>query len=96
MEANIIGTALTQSQVSHYDPQTNRCYVDLNVNMADLAKFDDYYSRTVLDGQTGEMLAHIENKKGQKTAYIKDSSEAFSYDAAIAKMEALMADDRKQ
>src|SRR5712692_1543143 len=79
MERNIIGSALTQSQVSHYDAETNRCYVELDVNTGDLTKFDDYYSRTLFDGQTGEMLAHIENKKGQRTAFVKDGPNTLDY-----------------
>src|ERR1700730_17603927 len=38
-----LGSALRQEQVSHYDPKTNRCYVELNVHMADLTKYQDYY-----------------------------------------------------
>src|SRR3990172_1063562 len=36
LENNTVGSAVTQSQVSHYDPQTNRCYVELTVQTADL------------------------------------------------------------
>lgn len=97
MENNNIGIALTQDVVTHYDPVTNRCYAELDVNMADLSKFDEYNSRTLYDGQTAEMLAHIERKKGQKTAYVKDGSlTATDFDAAVIKMQELMADDRKQ
>src|SRR5262244_1988050 len=57
MENHVIGSALTQDVVTHYDPKTNRCYAELDVNMADLSKFDEYNSRTLYDAQTGEMLA---------------------------------------
>jgi hypothetical protein len=97
MENNNIGVALTQDVVTHYDPVTNRCYAELDVNMADLSKFDEYNSRTLYDGQTAEMLAHIQNKKGQKTAYVKDGGlKVTDFDLAIMKMGELMADDRKQ
>lgn len=35
---NFIGTALTQDQVSHYIPRTNRCYVELTVQTGDVSK----------------------------------------------------------
>ena len=41
MDGNIIGPALYQDQVSHYNPKTNRCYVELDVQMADSAKAGD-------------------------------------------------------
>jgi hypothetical protein len=94
LAGNIIGGALTQSQVSHYNPATNRCYVELDVHMADLDKFDEYNTRNVFDGQTGEMLARIENKKGKQTAFLKDGP--YTYDIALQKIESLMADDGKQ
>jgi hypothetical protein len=28
-----VGSALTEDQVSHYDPKSNRCYVELTVNL---------------------------------------------------------------
>ena len=56
LENNVVGTALTQSQVSHYNPQTNRCYVELSVQTANLSHLE-YSSDTLYDGQTGELLA---------------------------------------
>lgn len=97
MENNFIGSALTQDVVTHYDSQTNRCYADLHVNKADLSKFNEYYSRSVYDGQTGEMLASVTNKDGQKSAYLKDGGVKLTdWDAAVTRMEALMTDDHKQ
>jgi hypothetical protein len=83
--------------VTHYNPETNRCYAELDVNIADLSKFDEYNSRTLYDGQTAEMLAHVQRKNGQKTAYVKDGGlKSTDFDTAIIEMEELMADDRKQ
>ena len=31
LEEQVIGAALTQSQISRYDPRTNRCYVEITV-----------------------------------------------------------------
>ncbi len=92
LEENVIGSALAQVQVSHYDPKTNRCYVELDVHMADLSKYEDYHFRYLHDGQTGEMLAWSGSKKGVKSWYPL----GLDYDAADAKIDALMADDRKQ
>ena len=96
MNQNSIGPALTQNQVSHYDPTTNRCYVELRVNMADLTKYEDYYATSLYDGQTGELLAFVQSKKGVKTAFLKDGPNTLDYDAAMLKIDAFMADDRKQ
>jgi hypothetical protein len=95
MSRNTIGSALAQDQVSHYDPKTNRCYVELDVHMADLSKWDDYRSRYLYDGQTGEMLAWATYKKGNKTAFVNDGP-TLDYDAAVLKIDILMADDRKR
>ncbi len=60
LEGNPIGSALTDSQVSHYNPLTNRCYVELDVQNADLSGPVYYLHRTLWDGQTGELLASVE------------------------------------
>ena len=41
---------------------------------ADLTKYEDYYSTSVFDGQTKELLVNVTSKKGQKTSYIKDGN----------------------
>src|SRR4029077_13591022 len=48
---NFIGTALTQDQVSHYIPRTNRCYVELTVQTGDVSKnlVDKQHYTTTLD-----------------------------------------------
>src|SRR5690348_10559664 len=43
MKNTVIGDALKKDQVSHYEPQTNRCYVQLTVWNPDLAKGDEYF-----------------------------------------------------
>lgn len=48
---------LTDSQLSHYDPLTNRCYVELTVQKTDLSDKESYLHRTLWDGQTGALLA---------------------------------------
>ena len=71
---NIVGTALTQDQVSHYDPQTNRCYVQLTVQTADLSKLGEYFATYLYDGQTGEMLAWARMEHGKKSGMVFDGS----------------------
>jgi hypothetical protein len=99
LNANIIGPALTQSQTSHYDQATNRCYVELAVNTADLQHYEDYYARYLYDGQTSEMLAFTTSKKGQKTSNIflphdsKDSTGDLFWDANTI-IDKMMADER--
>jgi len=102
MAENIIGIALAQEQVSHYDPKSNRCYVELTVHTADLTKHVDYYFfRVLYDGQTREMLASSLTEKGVKRGFVLGSfSDGVGFDAAFdaanTKIDALMADDRKQ
>lgn len=65
----LVGSALYKSQVSHYDPKSNRCYVLYTVQTADTTKPLDYQHELLFDGQTGEMLASLlykgeDNKSG--------------------------------
>jgi hypothetical protein len=74
LEDNTIGSALTQSQVTHYEPRTNRCYVELTIQTADLSKpIDQHYNHRVLyDGQTKEMLAWALIERGKKGGMVFD------------------------
>lgn len=97
MEHNFIGSALTQDVTTHYDPQTNRCYAELDVTEADLTKYNDYNFRAVYDGQTREILASVTNDKGQKTAFVKDGGlKTTDWNEAIMQIGTLMADSRKK
>jgi hypothetical protein len=91
-DENLVGSALAQSHRSHYDPATNRCYVELNVHSADLDKFEDNNSRYLYDGQTHELLAWIKNQHGKKTFH---ADGIWSEEGVEARFEALMSDDRK-
>jgi hypothetical protein len=72
MESNIIGPALTQTQVSHYDPRSNRCYSLLDVSTADLSTPEEkeFRSSYLYDAQTEEMLAFTKIHGGKKLAHI--------------------------
>jgi len=74
LNGNIVGVALTQDQVSHYDPQTNRCYVQLTVQTADLSKPGNYFSTTLYDGQTGDILAFARTEHDKKSGMVFDGS----------------------
>lgn len=58
LQHNLIGSALSQEQVSEYSPVTNRCYVLLQVHAADLSQSGKYENSEYLyDGQTDALLA---------------------------------------
>jgi hypothetical protein len=102
MQNTVVGDALKKDQVSHYEPKTNRCYVQLTVWNPDLAKGDDYFQQSLFDGQTGQVLAAIRREKGTRSGEISvdpyppnGNSDELYIDASmfISKM---MADDRQQ
>jgi hypothetical protein len=100
LEANIIGHALTHDAVSHYDPNTNRCYIEITVHTADLDADNPYHATYLYDGQTREMLASLTIKNGQKSGMVfsvvpkpsDDNGFGFAGDYIRSKMD----DDRKQ
>ena len=102
MKNTVIGDALKKDQLSHYEPKTNRCYVQLTVWNANLAKGDEYFQQYLFDGQTGQVLAAIRREKGVRSGEISidpsplnGNSDELYLDASmfISKM---MADDRQQ
>jgi hypothetical protein len=97
LKGHLTGPPFKQDQVSHYNPKTNRCYVELSEGLADPGKYLDNYSRFLYDGQTGELLASVHDGNGGRTAFVKDADvDITNYNAAIQRIESLMADDRKQ
>ena len=102
LDENIIGSALTQTETSRYNPLTNRCYVELVVQSADLNKPMEVFSRYFFDGQTGEMLASLKIEKGQKSGIVFDRNHQTTtdtnagWDDAEGYVDAMMADERKQ
>jgi hypothetical protein len=104
----MIGSALTQEQVTHYNPRTNRCYVKLEVHTADLRSPSDNWIDHVnlFDGQTHEVLVWTSAEAHRKGAYIVDgfavakpdhpTGVLANYDDAVALIDEYMADDRKQ
>jgi hypothetical protein len=56
--------------VSHYDPNTNRCCIQVTVHTADLDADNPYHATYLYDGQTREMLASATIKNGQKSGIV--------------------------
>ena len=72
LSSNIVGTALTQSKISYYDPKKNRCFVELDVNSVDLTLPVDksIHSRHLFDGQTNELIATTDIKNGEESGIV--------------------------
>jgi hypothetical protein len=102
MKNTVIGDALKKDQVSHYEPKTNRCYVQLTVWNADPAKGDDYFQQYLFDGQTGQVLAAIHRDKGVRSGEISIDPSPLNgnpdelYVDASMFISKMMADDRQQ
>jgi hypothetical protein len=105
MQENLIGPALTQAQISRYNPEDNRCYVRLDISTADLATPQENFTRDsyLYDGQTREMLAYASWKGGKKVGNIfSDNLRRFAHDRAFPTyeeadtlIEKFMTEDRK-
>lgn len=102
MKNTVTGAALKKDQLSHYEPKTNRCYVQLTVWNADLAKGDDYFQQYLFDGQTSQELAAIRREKGVRSGDIfidpsplNGNSDELYVDASLF-ISKMMADDRQQ
>jgi len=95
LQADLIGPTLAHEATSRYDPKTNRCYVRIDIHMADLTRYDELYSSYLYDGQTGEMLAWIKSQNGKNTGFSSIGGDS-GYDGAIMIINNMMYDDRKQ
>jgi hypothetical protein len=105
MSENIIGSNLTQDQISRYNPETNHCYVKLEVSTADLSTPQEKFIRDefLYDGQTKELLATAYRDGNRKSAEIFSESlmrlvhdQALpSYDETDSLMDKFVAEERK-
>ena len=102
MKNTAVGDTLTKDQISHYDPKTNRCYVQLTIWNPKLGKADDYFQQSLIDGQTGQVLASIHREKGTKSGAISidpsplnGNPDELYVDASLF-ISKMMADDRQQ
>jgi len=102
LKTTVVGEALKKEQVSHYEPKTNRCYVQLTVWNPDLTKGEDYFQQYLLDWQNGQVLAAIHREKGVKSGEISIDPSPLSgnpdelYVDASLFISKMMADDRQQ
>lgn len=91
-----VGSDIVQEHSSHFDIKTDRCYVELDEKMGDPAKFLDYYSQALYDGQTGELLAIASVDRDKKSS--TNSLGALvsqDYDSTKGAIDSLMADETK-
>jgi hypothetical protein len=93
------GPAITAWQASHYDPQTNHCYVQMTTqNIEDQNKST---SVNLYDGQTEDLLAFIKIERGRKAGIVFDwrhtpkSLTNAGWDDAKEYMDQMMTEDRK-
>ena len=96
LEASGGEIALGISQVSHYEPRTNRCYVEIIIQPAYITPGGQYFVRSLYDGQTREMLAYAKQEKGKWEGMVFDRQhQSTGWDEANAYINKMMADDRK-
>jgi hypothetical protein len=100
-EANIIGPALRDDALSRYDPNTNRCYVEITVHTADLDAPNPYHATYLYDGQTRELLAAATIKNDQKSGIVyvvppPGRTDDGGFGFAVEYIRSKMDDDRKQ
>jgi hypothetical protein len=70
LEETPVGSALSQSQVSHYDIDSGRCYVEVTVTTADTTVPRSVYHRYLYDRQTRDLLAYQSMEHGQKAGIV--------------------------
>jgi hypothetical protein len=104
MDENLIGSALTQTIVSRYDPRSNRCYAQLSVLGPEAGPSTGYVNNVLYDAQTRDMLAFAtQEKDGRRKAYVftwiesaAPKGKPTTYEQTLDYINNLMADDRKQ
>jgi hypothetical protein len=77
LEADIHGPALDVQMTSHYNPPSNRCFVELDATQ--IAGPTHIHHETLYDGQTNDILAFTEIDDGGKkkaAVFAKDDDPA--------------------
>ncbi|MDA8084004.1 MAG: hypothetical protein M0024_10145 [Nitrospiraceae bacterium] len=92
VKENPVGVALASSQISKYEPRTNRCYVEVVVQTANAKIAPDYLHRYLFDGQTKQMLAFAQYEKGVKDGMIVDKSGS-GFEDAVKHIEKVMKEE---
>jgi hypothetical protein len=97
----VVGVALKSDMVTHYNPETNRCYVQFtatkNLSYNYPSTPENYLTTTVYDGQTKEQLVYAE-QNGDKSHGMIWSRESFderytTFDKAQAEVDRLMGEE---
>jgi hypothetical protein len=101
LERNFVRSALYQEQFWHYNPSTNRCYVEIRVQTEGLSDHSDRFGQYLYDGETRELLAFAQIQNGKKSGKVFDlhhptkSFENAGWDDASDYIYTMMADDRR-
>lgn len=80
LEDLIVGSAITKSITSRYDPRTNHCYGDVVTRNVDTS----YFLRNLYDLQTAELLAFAKTEKGKKVGMIFNRVSNYRDDSGFA------------
>jgi hypothetical protein len=72
LEGNFVRVALYQEQFWHYNPNTNRCYVEIRVQTGGLSEHSDLFGQYLYDGETRELLAFAQIQNGKKSGKVFD------------------------
>ena len=96
----LVGVALTSEVLCHYNPETNRCYVQVtvtkNISHTDPSIPSNYLSIAVYDGQTREILISAsqegETSSGQIWTAQSSNDPFVTFDKASAEIDRLMHD----
>ena len=83
---------LTASQVSHYNPKTNRCYVELTMHPTNPTAAPYVLERFLFEGQTGELLAHA-TINGKKLSGIVFKRNIFDWQGSNSYIDEIMRDE---
>jgi hypothetical protein len=87
------GPALTISQISSYNPKTNRCHVTLTTQHSDLSQSGLFLHVTLYDGQTKEILAFYKiDNNGEKSGLGFKNGEV-GFDASKDYIDGMMKDE---
>jgi hypothetical protein len=93
-----VGVALTSDVLSHYNPDSNRCYVQFTVTKNFSCTYPkipaNYTTIAVYDGQTREMLVSA-HREGEKSSGVIWTAQSFddryvTFDRASAEIDRLM------
>lgn len=91
---HMMKSSLDQTHLVHYEPKTNRCYVELRIYLAhDGLGSADLKGRTLYDGQTREVLAFVHSRMDKQEAWSWDGIDVF--DTINRRIDSLMGEDKR-